>query len=155
MFLKFKSSISGLSYSFFLSVFSEAFLSASCLLILNSDASLCMALFLCRVSRSFVESTFSFSSLSISAMTSLHPRLQFNIWTVSGGFWLISFLLKIYSTFLVLYLPGHLGLHLRNWARWAMRIFFLFSCMLADSFAWLSLASLFRPVYCWTDLSFS
>lgn len=70
------------------------------LLILNSDASLCTALLLCQVSRSFVESTFSFPSLSIRARTSLNPRPQFNIWTISGGLWLISFPLKIYSMFL-------------------------------------------------------
>lgn len=114
-----------------------------------------MVLLLCRVSPSFVERTFSFSSLSISAMTSLNQRLQFNIWTVPGGFWLISFLLKIYSIFLVLYMSGHLGLHLRNWAGYAMRTLFIFSCMLAHSFAWLSLAILFRSVYCWTYLRFS
>lgn len=125
------------------------------LLILNSDASLCTALLLGQVSRSFVESTFSFSSLSIRARTSLNPRPQFNIWTISGGLWLISFPLKIYSMFLVLYMSGPLGLHLRNWVGWTMRMLFLFSCVSADPFAWLSLANQFRSVYCWTFLSLS
>lgn len=123
-------------------------------LILNSDASPCAALLLCQVSHSF-ESTFSFSSLSIRARTSLNPHLKFNIWTISGGLWLISLPLKIHSIFLVLYMSGPLGLHLRNWVGWTMRILFLFSCMLADSFAWLTLASQFRAIYCSTGLSLS